>query len=117
MSRSYRFLGGNELGTLHTRSFIAPQTLNITLGITRLPNILAASDSSLELAGTRECVVSVMPLVRTKTGPVRDCLTLVQVAAALDHRDQIATVRVCFEHLFECLIKYSRVHAVCDVAT
>src|SRR3954453_12129662 len=100
MSRSYRFLGGNDLGTLHTRRFIAHQTLNITLGITRFPNVLAASDSSLELAGGRECVVSVMPLVRTKTGPVRDALTLVQVATVLDHRDQIATVRICFEHRF-----------------
>ena len=82
-----------------------------------LPRTLTTSDRASELTLSGECVVGIIPFVGAKMGPVYDRLALGQVAAGRYDRNQIATVRVGFEHRFEVLIKYRGIHTVSDVST
>jgi ppGpp synthetase/RelA/SpoT-type nucleotidyltranferase len=55
--------------------------------------------------------------MRAKTRPIGYCLTLGQVAAALDDRNQIAGIRICLEHRLDVTVIYRFIHAVGDIST
>ncbi len=71
----------------------------------------------LTVSGERVGTVSVWLTVGAKTGPICDRPALVDVAASLYYRNQIASLRIRLEHRFKCGIDYSVVHTVCHIST
>ena len=71
----------------------------------------------LTVSGERVGTVSVWLTVGAKTGPICDRPALVDVAASLYYRNQIASLRIRLEHRFKCGIDYSLVHTVCHIST